>query len=151
MLRRAALRRRTLFGPKANRTLRCQSAILGALRSSRECSDRKGSRKEPRDDLNKTRTGIVVVVVDAAGLYLNTDRVLPGPYQDGGSDSRERVSAIVWESLLRVGTGCHEVWLQYRVAARHPVPVRSWVPPPGQLVKPGWPGPLGYQRCQARP
>ena len=73
---------------------------------------RKGSRKEPRDDINKTRTSIAGAVVGATRLYLNSYRFRPPPLQDGGGgELSERVSAFVRKSLLRVGAGCHEVWL----------------------------------------
>lgn len=71
---------------------------------------RKESRKEPRDDLNKTRNGIAGAVVDSAGLYLNTYK-LHGPPQQDGRGLSQRVSAIVWQSLLWIGAGCHEVRL----------------------------------------
>jgi hypothetical protein len=75
---------------------------------ARFSAHRKESRKEPRDDLNKTRNGIVDIVVDSAGLYLNTYKRHTAPQPDGRG---QRVSAVVRPGLLWIGAGGNEVRL----------------------------------------
>src|ERR1700688_1097440 len=87
-------------------------------------SNRNGRRKESRDDIATSRTGITVALL-ATKLCFDAAR-LRAPYVAGRTDGIERTERLPTafrQSLLWNRTRRDEMRVQQRISARHFVPV----------------------------